>query len=209
MTFLQDGIMSLTPRQFVAVFDAVRAGCLRPAVQWTSFQILTRTLWTNLKESKTNRAIVNGNLGHCLNCFSADESTLHLMYHCRVAGSLIDCVLRVMNRIFTDHYKDPFPIVKSVPLVMFSQVPGVVIGRRVRPNLAANTDVNDVFSICKHILYVVRFRDNADEPPGEYRLLIDFVEELRKLKLSRFYSDVNSSAIHKLYVEFKQILSID
>ena len=35
------------------------------------------------------------------------------------------------------------------------------------------------------------------------------VEELRKLKLSRFHSDNNSAAIHKLLEEFKQILNLD
>ena len=38
---------------------------------------------------------------------------------------------------------------------------------------------------------------------------IDFVEELRKLNLSRYHCDRDSSAIYKLFEEFKQLLNLD
>ena len=40
-----------------------------------SFQILTRTLWTNLKEASTTRGQENGVDGHCANCLEDPEHT--------------------------------------------------------------------------------------------------------------------------------------
>ena len=54
-TFREDGLLNISPREFIGAFMSVRQTCLLPSVQWTNIQILTRTLWTNLKESSTAR----------------------------------------------------------------------------------------------------------------------------------------------------------
>ena len=87
MTYLREQITNISALDMSRAFEKVRATNVTPAVQWTSTQILLRTIWTRVKESNTRRNINNqapaNNL--CSNCGTAPERTIHLFYECSLA----------------------------------------------------------------------------------------------------------------------------
>ena len=83
-------LTNISPLDFVHAFVTVWRTCLLPNIQWTSFQILTRTLWTNMKEANSAFGWENGANGRCANCLDDLEHTLHLMFDCPVASQVLD-----------------------------------------------------------------------------------------------------------------------
>ena len=55
MTYVRDNITDIDSGSFMAAFYTVRETQLKPSIQWTSTQVLLRTLWTRVKERKTLR----------------------------------------------------------------------------------------------------------------------------------------------------------
>ena len=199
-TFREDGILNIMPQEFIGAFMSVRQTCLLPAVQWTSLQILTRTLWTNLKESNTARGEAAGNTGLCANCFNGVESTLHLMYECRVASRLLDDIVATFNSVYRNH-QDWVPLIKTHLLTMFYQV------NKDLP-LDVMQDIKDVFAIAKHICYTLRFRERADVPPRRIQTLILVSHEIGKLIKCRFVAGKDALALSRVNDGLKSLAGI-
>ena len=59
MTYLRDGITSISAEVMSRAFEIVRAKNQTPSIQWTATQILLRTIWTRVKEANTRRRTEN------------------------------------------------------------------------------------------------------------------------------------------------------
>ena len=89
-TYQNENMIQISHTQFSACFLRTRASLLPPAVQWSSFSILLRTLWTKVKESRTLRNQLR-NLpfnNSCANCFGPPKRTKHLIFDCIPAQRL-------------------------------------------------------------------------------------------------------------------------
>ena len=143
-----------------------------PSAQWTSTQVLTRTLWTKVKESNTARGIEAGPTARQLWDISA------------ISGAGLAVTL--------GDPRQPYPLRHDVYAVLFLKIPlGIDATQR--------RDIYDIITITKHVLYnKVRFRDDPDRIPSARRLTILTIEELEltaQLKLmnlskTRIFNDV-------------------
>ena len=98
-TYQQDGLISISPTQFSQALSRSRRTLLMPAVQWTSIQIQLRTLWTNVKEQRTNRNLLSQTAVNnmCTNCRNSPEHTIHLILLCPLAQEVVTNSFRLVS----------------------------------------------------------------------------------------------------------------
>ena len=180
MTYVRDGLTNLSPANFVRAFECVHRTCLLPSIQWTSFQILTRTLWTNLKEASTTRGYENGVVGHCANCLEVPEHTLNLMYECPVASQLLEHVYGAINRVLPPLVgNEGLALVMSLDQVIFFHLPSEL-------HDDIRQDIHDIFMIVKHSIYRLRLREDQLNIPTLFDVMLPVLLELGKLARCRF-----------------------
>ena len=203
MTYARDGLTNLSPANFVRAFECVRRTCLLPSIQWTSFQILTRTLWTNLKEASTTRGQENGVDGHCANCLEDPEHTLHLMYECPVASQLIEHVYGAINRVLPPLVgNEGLPLVKSLDQVIFFHLPSEL-------HADIRRDIHDIFMIVKHSIYRLRLREDQLNIPTLFDVMLPVTLELGKLARCRFANSMDFLIIERIQRELETVIGIN
>ena len=194
-SYTEDGLTGVSEREYSMAFVNVGSRDVPPSAQWTSTQVLTRTLWTKVKESNTARGIEAGVDGTCMNCHNDVENTRHMMYYCPTARQIWDKVFSAISgaglAATSGDPRQPYPLRHDVYAVLFLKIPlGIDATQR--------RDIYDIITITKHVLYKVRFRDDPDRIPSARRLTILTIEELEltaQLKLmnlskTRIFNDV-------------------
>ena len=176
MTYSREGITSISPDDFSKAFDRVRSRNVTPSVQWTSVQILLRTLWTKVKESNTSRHNITQADTMCSNCGTTPEHTKHLVFECSLATEIWKIVFDSFNNQYPTlfHVREPFPIQISADCVLFHQTPNSLPAK-------AKNDLNEIMLIIKHVLYRFKFRDNLERYPSVRLGTITSALELEKL----------------------------
>ena len=175
MTYTADGLTGVSEHEYSMAFTRVRSRDVPPSAQWTSTQVLTRTLWTRVKESNTARGIENGVDGTCMNCLDDIETTRHMMYQCPVATQLWDKVFTAISQagleVTQGVARRIYPVQHNIYAVLFLKLPhGLHVTHR--------RDIYDLTTVTKHVLYKVRFRDDPDRIPSVRRLTILTIEDL-------------------------------
>ena len=128
-TYQQDGFKHISANDFSLAFSKVRSTQLAPSIQWTSTQILLRTIWTRVKEGNSNRRANDDPNApfdvSCLNCGREPEHTVHIFYKCNLASNIWDRILECTNEIMPQLFANqaPFPIPHTVDRIMFQQLP--------------------------------------------------------------------------------------
>ena len=186
-SYTADGLTGVTEHEYSMAFARVRSRDLPPSAQWTSTQVLTRTLWTKVKESNTSRGIEQGTDGTCMNCLDDIENTRHIMYLCPTAQQLWDRVMLAINQAgIAENRGDPggpYPIQHDIYMILFLKLPrGIDVTQR--------RDIYDIITITKHVLYKVSFRDDPDRIPSIRRLTILTIDDL---ELTRVLKQNNAS----------------
>ena len=174
-SYTEDGITDITEREYSMAFIRARSRDMPPSAQWTSTQVLTRTLWTKHKESRTARGEENATDEECMNCRDGTEVTRHLMYQCPVAKQAWDAVYRAINQAGTEamrgNERQPYPIRHNIYQILLYKLPtGIETTQR--------RDIYDIITATKHILYKLRFRDDPDRIPNTRRLTILIIDDL-------------------------------
>ena len=135
--------MTVDKYDFMEAFVKVRITELTPSIQWTSTQILLRTLWTKVKESNSRRGNVDN---RCLNCGNAPEHTKHLFFECELIRGIMGKVEVAINESFVN-------IPLTINMMMFHSYDAEISKEDRR-------DIDDLLMIVKHCVYRVRFREN-------------------------------------------------
>ena len=159
MTYRQDGFNNISANHFSLAFSKVRSTQLAPSIQWTSTQILLRTIWTRVKEGNSNRRANDDPNApfdvSCLNCGREPEHTVHnhIFYKCNLASNIWDGILECTNEIMPQLFENqaPFPIPHKVDRIIFQQLPHSL-------NQLLDKDLTEIIIIVKHVLYRLRFR---------------------------------------------------
>ena len=179
-TYQRDGFNNISAHDFSNAFLKVRSTSLAPSIQWTSTQILLRTIWTRVKEGNSRRRLNDDpNLPYdssCLNCGREPEHTVHIFYHCSLAVGIWNRIMDSINDIWPPIFSDntPFPISHSIEAVLFQRLPPSY------NRLLAN-DLTDIIMSTKHILYRLRFRQNVQRFPTLKLATINVALELDKV----------------------------
>ena len=192
-TYSRDNLINISSVEFSKSFYRSRRSTLPPSVQWNSIQVLLRTLWTNVKEQRTMRRMVDQNLANplCSNCHLQPEHTVHLLFDCQTAQGVWDRI--------TDKFNEALQAVRNVPVaiqlknmntIMFNHPPEHLKDQEVR-------DCIDVVMLVKHILYRLRFRPNVDSVPSTRRILVEFVIEIEKANTVRNFLNRNTFVFNK------------
>ena len=179
-TYSRDQLISLSATEFSRSFYSIRSSTLPPSVQWTSFQIMLRTLWTNVKESGTPRNLTSDNpIGQwCSNCHLLPEHTVHLVYQCHLAGAVWEEVERMFNQCVATLRPEFDPVTFGQDNVMFNFPPQSLRREERR-------DFMDVVMLVKHVLYRLKFRHDPNSIPSARRVLIIIGLDLEKAVLVR------------------------
>ena len=173
-TYRQDGMIDITVKEYFGAFVRIRASLVSPRIQWTSWQVLLRTLWTNHKESMTAR---NGGDPTCNNCFEMNsvQNAKHLFHDCTVAHALMTVIVNAINDygqlVNGGNPDSPYPVVLNPYLVLFHKLPR-------RMSESDKTDIADALMTAKHRLYRIRCRDDNEAVPTPPALLIIIVHDL-------------------------------
>ena len=162
-TYTRDGITQMNENSFMAAFTSVYKSELLPSFKWTSLQILLRTLWTKVKESRSR-----GGDDLCVNCGQQPEHTIHMMHQCNLATG----VLQKLEASLGDSLDDDVPLTSDA--VLFHHLPNNL-------NKQEKKNVSDVLMIYKHTMYKLRFRENTARYPTIKLVLISMILELHKL----------------------------
>ena len=148
-----------------------------PAAQWTTKQILLRTLWTAKKEANTQRGMAAGEDGNCKNCLEdSEEDTAHLMFDCPVTKELLEWVYRSINQAGSEESpgpQSPYPLIMNKYQVLFHKIPRQVSRAHMR-------DIDDILMIVKHVLYRMRMREDSDRRPTRRGVAMRFLIEYEK-----------------------------
>ena len=142
-TYSADGFV-VEKHDFKNAFEKVRKTHLTPAIQWTSTQILLRTLWTKVKESCSRRGNVDN---RCLNCGAAPEHTKHLFYECNL-------MIGVMRKLEKAIEECGIEVPITLNMMLFHAYGGEI-------SKDTRRDIDDLLMIVKHCLYRARFRENV------------------------------------------------
>ena len=173
-TYRQDGMIDITVKEYFGAFVRIRASLVSPRIQWTSWQVLLRTLWTNHKESMTAR---NDGDPTCNNCFEMNsvQNAKHLFHDCTVAHALMTVIVNAINDygqlVNGGNPDSPYPVVLNPYLVLFHKLPR-------RMSESDKTDIADALMTAKHRLYRIRCRDDNEAVPTPPALLIIIVHDL-------------------------------
>ena len=87
-SFVRDGITQIDSSDFMKAFLKIRRTELMVSFQWTSTQVLLRTLWTKVKEFRARPFAQNANEG-CVNCGQAAEHIVHMMFECQLMQGVL------------------------------------------------------------------------------------------------------------------------
>ena len=143
-TYTADGFV-VDKYDFMNAFEKVRKTHLTPSIQWTSTQILLRTIWTKVKEMASRRGNADN---RCLNCGMAPEHTKHLFYECNLMVNVFEKLATAINE------ECGLDINITMNMVMFHAYDlDITEGQR--------QDIDDLLMIVKHCVYRARFRENV------------------------------------------------
>ena len=186
-TYLNDGLVSITPSQFSHAMRRTRQTLLPPSVQWTSVQCHIRTLWTNVKEQRTTRNLISltpvSNL--CSNCQTNPEHTIHLIYECPLAQRMWAVITECFNQSILNQNEDATAITLSRDNIMFNHPPGDLGDRQ-------KYDIIDIVMIVKHAIYRLKFRENRNALPSVRLLMVIVAIDLEKAVTVRNYMNKDS-----------------
>ena len=164
-TYQADGMVDLSQEEYSNAFVRVRASLLPPSTQWTSSQVLYRTLWTSAKEANTRRAMLDGTTAVCKNCLDPNsiENTKHLLYDCTLAKEVLTFVTNSINDIAQlvegANPNSVYPLTLNPYMVLFHKLPRGMKG-------TDRTDIEDIMMVVKHVLYKLKFRDVTEQQPN-------------------------------------------
>ena len=172
-TYQEDGFTDITQKQFSTAFVKVRKTPAMPAAQWTSTQVLTRTLWTAKKEATTRRGIAAGETGECKNCLEQEEeSVAHAMYYCTVMQELLEWIYRAINDV-RGNAAPGHPMAPNVYQVLFHKLSNDI-------SFSHRNTIDDLLIIAKHHLYQLRMRADSQLRPTRRRVAGLYIIELRR-----------------------------
>ena len=182
LTYTQDHLIDISSQQFSMAFKRTRSSTLSPSIQWTSLQVLLRTLWTRIKEANTIRNALSNNPvdRSCSNCHNFPEHTVHLLYECQLALQVWAVVQTKINESATSLRNDFSPIEIARNQVMFNHPPAGLTDQEKR-------DVVDIIMIVKHVLYRLKFREDPNCLPSPRLVLTVTAMETEKALMVRSY----------------------
>ena len=187
-TYRNDDLINITSNEFRRSFCRTRSSTLPPSMQWTSLQVLLRTIWTNLKEQRSRRRIQTLNLPNplCANCHLSPEHTVHMFYQCQIAQDTWLRLNGILNESFQRHRGSFVPFQLNRDNVLYNHPPQHLKDEEMK-------DLIDIIILIKHILYRLRFRDDIDNRPSVRRVLVILAIELNKANSVRNYLNKNSA----------------
>ena len=149
-TYTQEQRIGISAQQFSAVFRRTRGSTLPSSFQWTSLQVLLRTLWTNIKESNTVRNLTSASpISHwCSICNLQPEHTSQLIFECNVAQVAWMVIQNKFNQCATRSRNDYVPKDIRYDQAMFTHPPDGLKDQEKR-------DFIDIIMIIKHVLYLL------------------------------------------------------
>ena len=185
-TYHSDGVTQLDETSFMNAFISVYKSELLPSLKWTSLQVLLRTLWTRVKESRSR-----GGNDLCINCGQFSEHTVHMMHQCTLAtGSLQKLKAGIDSSMDTD-------INLSVDVVLFHHLPDNLTRKQ-------KTDIVDTLMIYKHVIYRLRVRENTARYPTTKLVLISMILELQKLISLKNKNGEETDSLEMVNLKLKQ-----
>ena len=165
-TFVRDGITQIDSADFMKAFLKIRKTELMASFQWTSTQVLLRTLWTKVKELRARPLAQNAD-DLCVNCRQAAEHIVHMMFECPLMQEVLQKISRMINRGEENN------VDLSCDVVLFHVKPeGISDGKQ--------RDLIDILMIVKHVIYRIRFRENVNVFPTTKAVIIDIILEMEK-----------------------------
>ena len=167
-TYKDEGITQIEAKEFMEAFEQVRKSELLASFQWTSTQILLRTLWTRVKESRARPYAALGD-DRCVNCLMGPEHTAHLMFDCVLAQGVLRNISRMIN-LYTE-----IDVNLTRDVVLFHVKPGEITNELQR-------DLTDILMIVKHVLYRSRFDEEIVRLPTAKGMTIIVISELTKFE---------------------------
>ena len=165
-TFIRDGITQIESSDFMNAFLKIRKTELMASFQWTSTQVLLRTLWTKVKEFKARPLAQNAN-DRCVNCGQAAEHIVHMMFECPLMQGVLQKISSMISR------EEDTNVDLTCDVVLFHVKPEVISDEKQR-------DLTDILLIVKHVVYRVRFRENVTAFPTVKAIIIDIIIELER-----------------------------
>ena len=195
-TYCNDRVTNIEASVFMEAFERITKTSVRVPVQWTSMQIMLRTLWTKVKEANTRRRRNNGDDGEedvddrCLNCGLEPEHTLHLMVNCRYASGIREAIFRQINEDRDNEIQ-----ANGDTTLFHAGMEELSAGER--------RDVDDILLIYKHVVYRTRFRDNNRMPTVKFGIISLIIELLKHANLSKI-EGTSTGNIDKYIVGLKR-----
>ena len=179
-TYTLEQRIGISSQQFSASFRRTRSSTLPPSFQWTSMQILLRTLWTNVKESNTIRNLTSSSpiSNWCSICHLQPEHTSHLIFDCHVAQGAWMVTQDKFNQCVARTRNDYVPIEIGYDQAMFNHPPDGLNDQEKR-------DLVDILMVTKHVLYRLKFRENMNRVPSTRLVTTIMCIELEKASTVR------------------------
>ena len=198
-TYLSDGRINISSQEFSRSFYLTRNSALSPAVQWTSLQILLRTLWTKVKENRTLRNQMRQDPvdSLCSNCGLFPEHTTHLIYDCPLAQQIWILITKFFNEGVTEQAPDHSPINLSEDNVMYNYPPPVLTGQ-------CKTDLIDMIMMIKHIIYRLKFRNNLQVYPSVRFSVTIAALDLERAVSVRNYHNTNATLMSTMLLKIRE-----
>ena len=185
-TYTRDGITQIDQESFMKAFKSVYKSELLPSIKWTSLQVLIRTLWTKVKESRDR-----GGDDRCVNCGLEAEHTTHMLFHCNLAMGALQKVTDSINSTLEDE------INPSTDLVLFHHS---------QADLSRNEKeyITDILMIYKHVIYRLRFRENVGRFPTVKLVLINIILETEKLIRLKISNGSDTEMLSSVSLKLRQ-----
>ena len=168
-TYRQDQITNIEPEQFMRALRDIRKNGLMPNAQWTSIQILLRTVFTKMK---TKQWIFPPDYG-CSNCANEPETTKHLFYECQLAESIWDKFFHFTNEIITDQELCQNRTNKTMDAILFHFLPDTP--KQIR------SEVTEVIMLIKHAFFKLKYRTDYNRLPSPRKTSMIIILDLKKL----------------------------
>ena len=165
-SFIRDGITQIDSSDFMKAFLKIRRTELMASFQWTSTQVLLRTLWTKVKEFRARPFAQNANEA-CVNCGQAAEHIVHMMFECQLMQGVLQKISMMINREEANNFD------LSCDVVLFHVKPEGISDEKQK-------DLTDILMIVKHVIYRIRFRENVNVFPTTKAVIIDIIMEMEK-----------------------------
>ena len=185
-TYLQDGVTQIDQTSFMKAFKSLYKSELLPAVKWTSLQVLLRTLWTKVKESRSR-----GGDDRCLNCALEPEHTAHMLFHCSLTTGVLQKLAPCISHVTDDD------IDLTLDAVLFHHLPSC------RDKQVKST-LTDVLMIIKHVIYRLRFRENIDRLPTVKLVIITAILEIQKYILLKTRNGDDTEMLKSINLKLRQ-----